>query len=227
MRSIEEFKQYVYDKADDARVRRKRCRRIELNVAASLSVFVVCIDLLYYYNVPSITYESAGIDQSSEWDLEKTADLYSADYQEGETQALTSDILYTDNAEINFSEICDSLAPTAKESMNTALFLAAAESLLGSNNYSYYSVAEDDASYTGELSDVDFDNYVAVTVRSTFVSEPKIQATRTEYTEGVINLTLVADLAPTPDGAYTLVYTVLLDREEYTGQTISIQIIQP
>lgn len=38
MRSIEEFKQYVYDKADDARVRRKRCRRIELNVAASLSV---------------------------------------------------------------------------------------------------------------------------------------------------------------------------------------------
>ena len=110
MRSIEEFKQYVYDKADDARVRRKRCRRIELNVAASLSVFVVCIGLLYYYNVPSITYESAGIDQSSEWDLEKTADLYSADYQEGETQALTSDILYTDNAEINFSEICDSLS---------------------------------------------------------------------------------------------------------------------
>lgn len=199
---------------------RIECRRLAI-------CFVVCIGLLYYYNVPSITYESAGIDQSSEWDLEKTADLYSADYQEGETQALTSDILYTDNAEINFSEICDSLAPTAKESMNTALFLAAAESLLGSNNYSYYSVAEDDASYTGELSDVDFDNYVAVTVRSTFVSEPKIQATRTEYTEGVINLTLVADLAPTPDGAYTLVYTVLLDREEYTGQTISIQIIQP
>lgn len=223
MRSIEEFKQYVYDKADDARTRKKGRRRIGLNIAASLSAFAVCIGLLYYYNMPFSTDESAGIDQSSISGLKKAADL---DDQEGETQALASDILSTGSAEINFSEVCDSLAPTAKESINTA-FLAATESLLGSNNYSYYSVAEDDASYTGELSDVDFDNYVAVTVRSTFASEPKIQTTQTEYTEGVINLTLVADLAPTPDGAYTLVYTVLLDREEYTGQTISIQIIQP
>lgn len=221
MRNIEDFKQYVYDKADNVRAKRKRRRRIWLNAAASLSVFAVCFGLFYYFDLSSSVYDT---NKTEEAILKTAKGMY---YAEENPQEF-SDAATPENATVNsFYNADDSIASTEQESLDTAQFMPKAAALLGATNYSHYAVAENDASYTGELSDIDFDTCVAVTIWSTFASKPTVQQLQTEYTDEVIHLTLITDIESTPTGSYMMVYTALIDRDKYTGQPISIQIIQP
>ncbi len=227
MRNIEDFKRYVYDKADDVRAKRKRQRRIWLNAAASLSVFAVCFGLFYYFNLSSSVYDANKAEGLPETAFKTAGGRYYAEENLQETSGAFSDAAAPENATVNLYTADDSLVSVEQEILDTAQFMTKASALLGATNYSHYSVAENDASYTGELSDIDFDTCVAVTIWSTFASEPTVQQLQTEYTDEVIYLTLVTDIESTPTGSYMMVYTALIDRDEYTGQPISIQIIQP
>ena len=228
MRNIEDFKRYVYDKADGVRAKRKRQRRIWLNAAASLSVFAVCFGLFYYFNLSSSVYDANKAEGLPEAVFRTAGGIYYAEEDLQDTYGDFSDVAAPENAAVNsFYNAEDLSAPTERESLDTAQFMTKAAALLGATNYSHYAVAENDASYTGELSDIDFDTCVAVTIWSTFASKPTVQQLRTEYTDEIIHLTLVTDIESTPTGSYMMVYTALIDRDEYTGQPISIQIIQP
>lgn len=216
MRNKEQFKAYVYEKADTVRTQNKRVRAAWTRGAVAFSLLIVVGGAFLYAN-------GDRLDKSMAPTMENAANAsIEMALFDAETGAPTEAYDYANLADAIFAEDCDENLPvTAAQS--DAVYKATAETMAA--QYSYvvtpssslkmeYVIAATASEYSGDLTNIDFSKNVALV----FTSPTNIASWEITYGKDTIVIMLTA-----ADGERSnSVYTVLLEKEKYTGQEIEI-----
>lgn len=217
MRNKEQFKAYVYEKADVARVQNKRIHAAWARGAVAFSLLVVVGGAFLYANGNSTDNAMAPIMTGT---VNESAKLMVLDAETG-APAETCDYANLADA-ISAEESGEKLLVTGAETESA--YKATAETM--AVQYSYvvtaasasmkteYTVASNASEYSGDLTNIDFSKNVALV----FTAQAAIASWEITYGEDTIVITLTAEDGEKRDS----VYTILLEKEKYLGQKIEI-----
>lgn len=212
MRSKEQFKAYVYEKADAARVRNKKMRAIALRGVAAFSLFVVVGGVLLFTDVANdatMSSEAMPVSEMENGLVYGVAELQAVlDCAEAvaETNAAAKGSKST--ATVQYSSKSEYTGELQDGGVYYATTLTAADGIS-------YTIAESAEAYKGDLENIDFEKNVALVLENcSGVSNCKI-----EYTEASIVVTVSMEEVKSESPA---TYTILLNKSKYNGQPIEV-----
>ena len=217
MRNNEQFKAYVYEKADVARAKNKRMHAAWARGAVAFSLLVVVGGTFLYANggmankamAPAAKNSaSAEIARYAESGTPAEAFGYSA-LAEAVSVECDSEPVSAATAGAECKALPETVAAgTYAQYMYSAVITDAASVKVE------YTVAENAAEYTGDLTDIDFSKNVALVI----TTQNDIASWKITYADDRIVVLLTAGGSVEKETAYT----ILLAREKYTGQEIAV-----
>lgn len=219
MRSKEQFKAYVYEKADAARVRNKRSRAAWARGAVAFSLLIVVGGAFLYVNggmtdkamAPTMdNYVNANAEIARYAESGEPAEAF-------DFSVLADSVSAEDDGEKALVTAANKACETAPETMavESLLLYSCATAFPSVSLEMDYTVAKTASEYNGDLSNIDFSKNVALVI----TAAADIASWEIEYGEDTIIVTVTSDDA----GERDAVYTILLEKEKYSGQKIEIR----
>ncbi len=218
MRNNEQFRAYVYEKADAKRAKNKRMHAAWTRGAVAFSLLVVVGGV---YLLSSGDFTSDGITNekmasSAEYVAGKSIDMSA-------TNAVASDYASLVDVEDGDISVAYDEQASVQESLYTVLtevetkgyimqYAYAASSL---SEDAVYTIARNAAEYTGDLTNIDFSENVALIIRVGAV----IESWKITYGEESI----IVQICTADTEKNDSVYMILLEKEKYIGQKIEIE----
>lgn len=221
MRSKEEFKAYVYEKADAAHARNKRTHAAWARGAVAFSLLVVVGGAFLYANGNSTDNAMTPMMTGT---VNESAKMMILD---AEPEAAAEVYDYAGLAETVSAEGGDTDLPVTMAGADTA-YKAATETFASDDRVLYscvvtvastamkteYTIAATASEYSGDLTNIDFSQNVALV----FTAQADVASWEITYGKDSIVILLTAGEGEKED----FVYTILLEKEKYLGQKIEI-----
>lgn len=232
MRNREQFKAYVYAKADAAEAKRRKMRRLALSCTAAFCV-CVCVGSAVLFS---------GMQHKASSDA-LTADMSAiATFAQAEGNAEVAYATPTEAAEADdgfdyaFGASNEKTAET--EYADSAVAVDAADAPVAVKNYlfsvnacppsyglvsaAHCEVIENDDEKEEAAASDNGTAPVRVGISANFMSKPTVSDVTVNYSGEVITIAVFADQTPSPFGAYLYYATESLDANRYTGQPIEL-----
>ena len=232
MRNREQFKAYVYAKADAAAAKRRKMRRLALGGVAAFCV-CVCVGSAVLFSEMQNKASSDALTA----DMSAVATFAQA---EGNAEVAYATSTEADKADDGFDYVFGASNEIAEETecANSAVAEDVADAPAAVKNYlfsvnactpsyglvsaAHCEVIENDAEKEESASSDNGTASVRVGISANFMSKPTVSDVTVDYSGEVITITVFADQTPSPFGAYLYYATESLDANRYTGQPIEL-----
>ncbi len=217
MRSKEQFKTYVYEKADALHARNKHLRMVWTRGMVAFSLLVV-VGGVFIHSDKSF-WDAKVLAPAAENEM-KTEALYDGCVAETIAPSVAYGVLADDandgvDLERNVADFSEESAdlPVSKTECFLYYSTVCAQNTIACTTCDFV-IAEDAAAYTGTLTSIDFSKNIALV----FIEQSEVKGWDIEYGDDAIVITLTSG----EKSARNTSYTVLLDRSKYSGQDITI-----
>jgi len=208
VRSKEQFKAYVYEKAalTGNLQRKKRMILIRSVAAFSLCVMVTCVGVYAgFFRDRSLSNAPTALNDCAE--RAGSSVLYGHVEEESMLEVANAG----DGSDDAYLYKC---SPIAEEAPQAACVQYSATLDTASSKDISYAIAESITDYTGEQTGIDFSKYVALVFQNCTAESSVV-----EYTDTEIFVTLVLNKTKQTSGS---TYTVLLEKSQYFGKKITV-----
>lgn len=239
MRNKEQFKAYVYAKADAAQAKGRKRRRLICSGIAACSVCICVVSAVFL--APRSQMDTGNemaenafyADAMPETEATEACRQGSLDFSAetgaagGAEAAPAEDGATADTA-------CDDFAACGAPVMKSCLFSVSDNSALTSNSLvrtAFYEIIEDEKT-TDETAAVEKAESngsdsgrkdVRVAVTAYYLKKPEISNITVSYSGDAVTITVFADAEPIPFGSYVYHFTETLDGKKYIGQPIQLE----
>lgn len=215
MRTNEQFKAYVYEKANAARRQNKRMRTAWMRGTVAFSLLVVVAGVFLYSGVENFVSDSANTEASlaeiTDVVYEKSLYPYVDSYSKAADGEAVVDI------------VLETAAPTELLNDNTNIEITADYSCYAmdekyvaiENEQLQYMIARSVSEYPGELTSIDFSKNIALVVYA------PVKISGWEITYGEESVVVILRRGEAVDISEE--YTILLERSKITGKKIELQ----
>lgn len=219
MRNNEQFKAYVYEKADTMRAQAKRMHATWIRSAVAFSLLLI-FGGAYFYANGGVLDTSMSLSMENGTKIDDIAICDSVTEMDAQAEAYSyskvSDALTVEgsgNSRIDCSKVCESLPETLCADKKTEYSCVTVDAV--STSAMHYVIAENALEYNGDLTNIDFAKNVALVI----TGASDIASWQIAYGEDSIVVTLTEGDEEKRDA----MYTILLEKEKYKGQEIVIQ----
>ena len=217
MRSKEQFKTYVYEKADAVHARNKHLRMVWTRGMVAFSLLVV-VGGVFIHSDKSF-WDAKMVAPAAENEI-KTVTLHDGCIAETIAPSVAYGVLADDaNAgvelERNVEDSSEESADLTVSKTDCVFYYSTvcAQNMIACTACDFV-IAEDASAYTGTLTGIDFSKNIALV----FTAQSEVKGWDIEYGDDVIVITLTYGEKSVRNTSYT----VLLDRSKYSGQDITI-----
>lgn len=220
MRSREQFKAYVYAKAEAEQAKGRKRRRLMCSGIAACSV-CICVVSAVFLMPHGLFDKSAEHAEMAPNFAMGMADATLAEKKESFAETGAANDIYYDYA--------DRVAPAEGESdamLKSCLFSVSTGNAMMSNSLvraAYCEILDDmsDGDDRTEAAD-DGKTDVRVAVTAYYLKKPDVSNITVSYAGDAVTITVFADAEPIPFGSYVYYFTETLDSKKYFGQPIQL-----
>lgn len=229
MRSREQFKAYVYAKAEAEQARGRKHRRLMFSGIAACSVCICVISAAFLMPHDSMDRnETMSADDAPTFDAFVT-DAACAPKQECAAETGAANDVY-ENFDYAAAGSADSLEEESAPMLKSCLFSVNTSNAMVSNSLvrtAYCEIldgaTEDTATATENAEAYDSGKSdVRVAVTAYYLKKPDVSNITVSYAGDAVTITVFADAEPIPFGSYVYYFTETLDGKKYFGQPIQL-----
>lgn len=240
MRNKEQFKAYVYAKAEAAQAKGRKRRRLICSGIAACSVCICVVSAVFLAPLmqPDRNEEMAANAFSTDAMLDPEfayahKQAGSSDFSD-ETGAVGGAEAAPAEDSATVDTACDDFAACGAPVMKSYLFSVSDNSALTSNSLvrtAFYEIIEDEEK-TDETAAVEKAESngsdsgrkdVRIAVTAYYLKKPEISNITVNYSGEAVTVTVFADTEPIPFGSYVYHFTETLDGRKYIGQPIQLE----
>lgn len=225
MRSREQFKAYVYAKAEAAQAKGRKRHRLMFSGIAACSVCICVVSAVFLMPRGSLDKYADRAEMAPELVMGET-NAVMAERKDFLTESDTANDIYG-----AYTEAADDTAGaggTAEDgaALKSCLFSVNTGNAMISNSLvraAYCEILDDTSDGGDRAEDADSKADVRVAVTAYYLKKPDVSNITVSYAGDAVTITVFADAEPIPFGSYVYYFTETLDDKKYLGQPIQLE----
>lgn len=225
MRSREQFKAYVYAKAEAAQAKGRKRRRLMFSGIAACSVCICVVSAVFLMPCGGLGKYADRAETAPEFVMGET-NAVMAERKDFLKDPDTANDIYG-----AYPEAADDTAGaggTAEKSaaLKSCLFSVNTGNAMVSNSLvraAYCEILDDTSDGGDRTEDADSKADVRVAVTAYHLKKPDVSNITVSYAGDAVTITVFADAEPIPFGSYVYYFTETLDDKKYLGQPIQLE----
>lgn len=225
MRSREQFKAYVYAKAEAAQAKGRKRRRLMFRGIAACSVCICVVSAVFLMPRGGLGKYADRAEMAPEFVMGET-NAVMAERKDFLKDPDTANDIYG-----AYTEAADDTAGaggTAEDgaALKSCLFSVNTGNAMISNSLvraAYCEILDDTSDGGDRAEDADSKADVRVAVTAYYLKKPDVSNITVSYAGDAVTITVFADAEPIPFGSYVYYFTETLDGKKYLGQPIQLE----
>ncbi len=225
MRSREQFKAYVYAKAEAAQAKGRKHRRLMFSGIAACSVCICVVSAVFLMPRGGLGKYADRAETAPEFVMGETNAVMAERKDFLKDSDTANDICgaYTEAADDTTGAGCTAESGAA---LKSCLFSVNTGNAMISNSLvraAYCEILDDTSDGGDRAEDADSKADVRVAVTVYYLKKPDVSNITVSYAGDAVTITVFADAEPIPFGSYVYYFTETLDGKKYLGQPIQLE----